>query len=162
MKNTTDVNAPGSELITLRLLSVQEVPRIADCLAKLGDHHNGINQLPDVSYPVYAVPDELRRFGAALAEDKCRILAVLKEEAIVGFCAITFDGQNGNIDYLYLDGNCRGYGLGKRMIQWAIDEFRGRNLRYAQLKAVIGNDDAIKFYEHCGFKPRAYCMVKPL
>ena len=162
MKNIADANITGSELIALRLLSAAEVPQIADCLRKLGEYHNGINPLPEVVYPVYAVPDELRRFGSALSNGSGRILAVFREDSMVGFCAITFDGQNGNIDYLYLDDNCRGYGLGRRLMQWALDEFRTRKLRYAQLKAVIGNQDAIEFYEHCGFKPRACCMVKPL
>lgn len=56
----------------------------------------------------------------------------------------------------------RGRGLGKQLIQWALDEFAKRNLRHAQLKVVIGNDDSIAFYQHCGFKPRAFCMVKKL
>lgn len=128
----------------------------------LAEHHNALNPLPGVVYPVFSIPDAVERYVVGASSGDGLVCAAFLEEKMIGFAAIAFSGWNGDIDYLYLSPECRGYGVGKRLIQWALEEFKTRNLRYAHLKVVLGNDDSIAFYEHCGFEPRALAMVRTL
>jgi len=152
----------AADRVTLRPLTASEIPLIADGMARLADHHNRINPLPEITYPVYSISEAVEAYAAEAARGGTPVCAAWIGETPAGFCAISRDEWNGSIDYLYLAPESRGLGLGKRLIQWALDEFARRNLRHAQLKVVIGNDDSIAFYKHCGFKPRAFCMVKKL
>ena len=161
MQKNPDTNRPVPKL-TLRPLTASEIPLIAECLQKLADHHNRINPLPEIEYPVYSIPVAVEKYTSEAAAGKTPVCSAWIGETLAGFCAISVEDWNGNIDYLYLAPESRGYGAGKRLIQWALDEFKKQNLRFAHLKVVIGNDDSIAVYEHCGFKPRALCMVKTL
>ena len=152
----------AAKQVTLRPLTTSEIPLIAGCLQKLADHHNRINPLPEIEYPVYSIPAAVAKYTSEATAGATPVCSAWIGDTLAGFCAISMEDRNGNIDYLYLEPESRGYGVGKRLMQWALDEFKKRNLRYALLKVVIGNDDSIAFYEHCGFKPRAHCMIKPL
>lgn len=46
----------------------------------------------------------------------------------------------------------RGDGLGRRLIQWAIDEARRRDCVLIQLTSDASRVDAHRFYERLGFK----------
>ncbi len=152
----------AADQVTLRRLTMPEIPLIAGCLQKLADHHNRINPLTEITYPVYSIAEAVEKYTEETARGEAPVCSAWVGGTLAGFCAISRDEWNGSIDYLYLAPESRGRGLGKQLIQWAFDEFRKRNLRCAQLKVVIGNDDSIAFYKHCGFKPRALCMVKIL
>ncbi|MES1974035.1 MAG: GNAT family N-acetyltransferase [Pseudomonadota bacterium] len=68
-------------------------------------------------------------------------------------------GWRGQIEAVRIASDLRGRGLGKQMIEWAVDLFRERGCHMAQLTSMSTRVDAHRFYEqmgwnksHAGFK----------
>lgn len=54
----------------------------------------------------------------------------------------------------------RGKGCGKLLMDWAMRLFEEYDIHRIEVKAVDGNDDAIRLYEKYGFKINAHILVK--
>jgi ribosomal protein S18 acetylase RimI-like enzyme len=52
---------------------------------------------------------------------------------------------------MYVPGECRGAGVGRRLVEAALDFARARGTRVVQLTVTDGNDAARGLYERCGF-----------
>ncbi|CAN5887900.1 GNAT family N-acetyltransferase [soil metagenome] len=73
---------------------------------------------------------------------------------------IAFRGSwRGQIEAVRISSTLRGQGLGKQMIEWAVERFRERGCTMAQLTSMSTRTDAQRFYErmgwiksHAGFK----------
>ncbi|MDF3607215.1 GNAT family N-acetyltransferase [Paracoccus sp. DMF-8] len=94
--------------------------------------------------------------------DPNQILAVVAGErgALLGTLQITFlhhlsrrGSSRAQIEGVRISSAARGRGLGSMMIQYAIDEARGRGCRIVQLMSDVRRPDAHHFYEKLGFKP---------
>ncbi len=56
------------------------------------------------------------------------------------------------IEAVRVRGDLRGTGLGRQLIQWAIDEARGQRCAMIQLTSDRSRTDAHRFYESLGFE----------
>jgi ribosomal protein S18 acetylase RimI-like enzyme len=96
---------------------------------------------------------------AAIAADANQLLAVAELDGIlVGCLQLTFipglshrGAWRGQIESVRIDAGQRGSGLGRRMLEWAIDQCRARGCRLVQLTTDKARGDAMRFYESLGF-----------
>ena len=58
----------------------------------------------------------------------------------------------GQIESVRVRGDRRGQGLGRRMMDWAVETCRARGCGLVQLSSHLSRTDAIRFYESLGFK----------
>lgn len=58
------------------------------------------------------------------------------------------------VDYVCVDSNYRGYGIGKKLISYAEDIAKKDNAMYLQLTCSYSREAAHKLYESCGFIKR--------
>ena len=58
------------------------------------------------------------------------------------------------VDYVCVDSNYRGYGIGKKLISYAEDIAKKDNAMYLQLTCSYFREAAHKLYESCGFIKR--------
>jgi GNAT superfamily N-acetyltransferase len=97
---------------------------------------------------------------AAIDGDPNQFLAVMTEgDEVVGTLQITFlsglslrGAWRGQIEAVRVAANRRGEGLGRRLLDWAIDKCRERGCRVIQLTTNKSRLDAHRFYERLGFK----------
>ena len=58
-----------------------------------------------------------------------------------------------------VDAACARRGVGRSLVEAAMEEFRARGVREAKVVAGAGNGPALRLYEHCGFVPRRRIAV---
>jgi diamine N-acetyltransferase len=81
---------------------------------------------------------------------------VYGEDAIVGYCISTVDGVNsqiGEIDSIYIDEAYREYGLGKLLVNNAIDWLIEKGTTEQKLLVGVGNERVLDFYKQFDFLP---------
>ena len=61
--------------------------------------------------------------------------------------------SRGLIEDVRVAARCRGQGIGEQMVQWAIDQARGRGCRLVELLTHQIRVDAQRFYVRLGFQP---------
>ena len=96
---------------------------------------------------------------AAIAADANQLLAVADLGGrIVGCLQVTFipgishrGAWRGQIESVRIGADQRGSGLGRRMMDWAIEQCRARGCRMVQLTTDKSRTDARRFYESLGF-----------
>jgi ribosomal protein S18 acetylase RimI-like enzyme len=96
----------------------------------------------------------------AMERDPNQLFAVMVDRgAVVGCLQISFipglsrmGVWRGQIEGVRVASHCRGEGLGRRFIEWAIGECRARGCRLVQLTTDKSRFDARRFYESLGFR----------
>lgn len=91
-------------------------------------------------------------------------LAVMESGQLAGFCKLALacgwpEHARGNktveLKQLYTDPAMTGLGLGKTLMDWALDTARANGADEMQLSVWSGNDGAQRFYARYGFEKRA-------
>jgi ribosomal protein S18 acetylase RimI-like enzyme len=139
--------------VVFRSATVDDLPAIVallmdDPLGKLRE---------DLSTPLN--PAYLAAFEA-IERDPNQLLAVADEAGeVVGCLQLSFlpglshlGMWRGQIEAVRVASSRRGSGIGKAMIQWAIEQCRGRGCGLVQLTTDKRRVDARRFYEALGFK----------
>ena len=102
----------------------------------------------------------IHAFAAIAADPNQRLLVAEQDGAIVGTFQLSFlpglsfrGAWRGQIEAVRIAAHLRGQGLGREMIQWAIDRCRERGCRMVQLTTHKSRERAHAFYERLGFEP---------
>ena len=96
---------------------------------------------------------------AEINADKNNFLAVIENDnMIIGTLQLTFilylsyqGGRRALIEGVRVDEAYRGKGIGKRLIEWAIEESRKQGCRMIQLTTDKNRPEALEFYKKRGF-----------
>ena len=102
--------------------------------------------------------------------DPRQLLAVaVLDERVVGTLQLTFlaylthqGGERALIEAVRIARDARGEGLGRTMLEWAIEQARQRGCRIVQLTTDKQRVDARRFYESLGFRATHEGMKLPL
>ena len=70
------------------------------------------------------------------------LLGFEQEGVLVGFMGIA----NGNLEMLFVDNDCRGAGIGKQLVAYAV-----ANLQVTKVDVNEQNTQAVGFYKYMGF-----------
>lgn len=102
----------------------------------------------------------LKAFAAIDSDPNQLLLVAVDEDEIVGTLQLSFipglsrrGAWRGLIEAVRIASTRRGYGIGKKMIEWAISECGRRGCRHVQLTSDKSRADAHRFYEGLGFTP---------
>lgn len=92
------------------------------------------------------------------------IYVILADNAVKGVCsAVKYEKQGfantAEIEQLYLEPSAVGTGMGGRLLDHVLDELKRAGFRRAVLFVMEGNEKAIGFYRHKGFKHDGYFAV---
>ena len=139
-------------MITFRKAQASDLPAI---VAMLADDPLGVAR-EDASLPL--AQGYLDAF-AAISADPNQLLAVALDGAeVIGTLQITFlaglsrkGSWRGQIEAVRVASHRRSGGIGRQMIEWAVDECRARGCGVVQLTTDKGRADAHRFYESLGF-----------
>ena len=153
----------------IRLAATTEIPGMIDLLQQVGEVHHQIR------------PD-LFRSGAqkysegdleALLKDPSRpIFGAIEDSKLLGYCfciieevqddPVLCDAKTLYIDDLCVDEACRGQGIASKLYAHVCDYARAIGCQSVTLNVWCGNDNAMKFYESRGMKPRKIYMEATL
>ena len=100
----------------------------------------------------------VQAFKAIDADPNQNLIVATENGAIVGTMQLTFlpgisrKGQwRGQIEAVRIASSHRGEGLGRRMMEWAIEQCRARGCGLVQLTSDKSRRDAHRFYDNLGF-----------
>ena len=154
-------SAVNRESILLREARREDVPEIAALLADdvLGAGREG----PGDDDAYFAAFDQIE------ADPRSHLLVAEAEGRVVGTLQLTFlpglsrHGMlRGQIEAVRVAAGQRGRRLGRRMIEWAIEEARTQGCGLVQLTSDRRRPDAIRFYESLGFTASHEGLKLPL
>lgn len=94
-----------------------------------------------------------------LTDAKNEFFFAILDEKYVGFLKIRPEnqlaGQDGDgfeVERIYLTSEATGRGVGRKLIEFAIEMAQQQNKNYVWLKAMDSSQNAIRFYESLGFE----------
>jgi len=76
---------------------------------------------------------------------------------IIAYCISTIDKANektGEVDSLFVEKNYRHTGIGKQLVQNALNWLMIQNTEIQKLSVAAGNETVMEFYKQLGFYPR--------
>lgn len=128
---------------------------VAAIVAMLADDALGARR-EDASLPLR---DEYRSAFAAINADPNQLLAVVEQDdGIIGCMQISFipglsrmGMWRGQIESVRIASHVRGDGIGRQMIEWAIEKCRDRGCGLVQLTTDKSRTDALRFYRSLSF-----------
>ena len=153
----------------IRLATKNEIPGMINLLQQVGEVHHQIR--PDLfrgGAQKYSEADLEQ-----LLEDPSRpIFGALEEGNLLGYCFCIIEEVKDNpvlrdtktcyIDDLCVDENCRGQGIATKLYDHVCGYARSIGCGSVTLNVWCGNDNAMKFYESRGMKPRKIYMEASL
>lgn len=97
-------------------------------------------------------------FSAMTLDDNQLLVVAAYVDSVVGCLQLSFvpglsrlGMWRGQIESVRVSAACRGQGVGRLVLQWAIDECRKRECGLVQLTTDKSRVDASRFYESLGF-----------
>lgn len=140
--------------ISFRTARAADLPRLIALLADdvLGPAREDLADPPAACY--------VAAFAAIARDPNQQLVVAERAGAVVGCLQLSFlaglshrGAWRGQIEGVRIAASERGAGLGRRMIEWAIEACRARGCRLVQLTSDKTRADAIRFYQSLGFKP---------
>ncbi len=144
----------GNTDIRIKKLMPEEIPQLRPLREELAHYHNRVSSHFEGIYPLNSLDDEFAHAVEMVKKGDSLVEAAIKADIIVGFCKSTVEHGFGYINWLYVREDCRGYGLGKTMVEHALAFFKAKSVSLVDLHVVHGNPNK-SFYEHLGFAVRS-------
>jgi len=140
--------------LAIRDATLQDIPAVVALLAD--DDKGRVREA--VGGPLH--PGYIEAFAAIAADPNQHLLVAEQEGMIVGTFMLSFlpglsfrGAWRGQIEAVRVASHLRGQGLGRAMIEWAVERCRERGCRMVQLMSHRDRDRAHSFYEGLGFEP---------
>lgn len=153
----------------IRLATTNEIPGMINLLQQVGEVHHQIR--PDLfrsGAQKYSEAD----LEEVLKDESRPIFAAIEDNKMLGYCfcmveeikdnAVLCDVKSLYIDDLCVDETCRGQGVASKLYAYVCDYARSIGCRSVTLNVWCGNDNAMRFYESRGMKPRKIYMEAAL
>ena len=153
----------------IRLATVNEIPGMIDLLQQVGEVHHQIR--PDLfrgGAQKYSEAD----LEQLLEDPSCPIFGAVEEGKLLGYCFCIIEEVKENpvlrdtktcyIDDLCVDENRRGQGIATKLYDHVCGYAGSIGCASVTLNVWCGNDNAMKFYESRGMKPRKIYMEASL
>ena len=153
----------------IRLATKNEIPGMIELLQQVGEVHHQIR--PDL-FRAGAQKYSEADLEALLKDPSRPIFGAVEEGKLLGYCFCIIEEVKDNpvlcdtktcyIDDLCVDENCRGQGIATKLYDHVCSYARSIGCGSITLNVWCGNDNAMKFYESRGMKPRKIYMEASL
>ena len=153
----------------IRLANNADIPGLIELLKQVGEVHHKIR--PDLfrsGAQKYSESD----LAELLQDPERPIFVGLEDGQMLGYCfcileevkdnTILCDAKTLYIDDLCVDEGCRGQGIATKLYDAVLSYARSIDCSSITLNVWCGNDNAMKFYESRGMKPRKIYMEAAL
>lgn len=154
MIDATGPQILGDELpVGLRQATETDLPAIVSMLADdvLGQQREDPSEPLNQKYvDAFAAIDHDPHQILVVAESGGETVGCLQLTFIPGLSRLGM--WRGQLESVRVAGRARGKAIGRRLLEWAIDECRSRGCGLVQLTTDKSRDDARRFYESLGFE----------
>lgn len=129
-------------MVNIRIMSISDYDDILELW-----NEEGKVPINDVDESYEGIEKYLKRNPSTsfIAEENGRI---------VGTIMAGHDGRRGFFHHVYISGRLRGQGIGKMLVESAMNALKKEGIRKAALVAFFDNEQGNEFWEHIGFTER--------
>lgn len=78
-------------------------------------------------------------------------IVAIENSEIIGSVLAGYDGRRGHIYHTIVRSDYRSKGIGNKLIDKVLDEFKSKEVKEIDLLSVINNHEGNNFWEHKGF-----------
>ncbi len=89
-------------------------------------------------------------------------LGVFEGTCLVGCCLASEDGRRGYIYHFCIDKKHRRHGYGTALLKEIVSRISKKGIKKIHVNYFKNNDDAISFWNHCGFVERKELIMSTL
>jgi diamine N-acetyltransferase len=145
--------------IEYRDLPPEEIDMIKPLWEKLNAHHHEKatvfkNDFENITF-------EKRKIQWTKKQLKIIVAQEFRTSKMIGYCVSSISEENGGeIDSIYIIEDFRKNGVGKEFIKRSLIWFEQKGITEIIISVVVGNEEALPFYEKFGFIPRSYILKK--
>lgn len=134
--------------LQIRAYKSSDVDSCRQLWVEMTEHHRVIYDDPTIGGddPGVAFDDHLSRVGP----DRLWVAAFGTD--IVGFVSLIVVGEQAEVEPIVVSANQRGHGVGRRLLERAIDEARKLGISCLSVKPVARNEEAVAFFCEAGFR----------
>ena len=153
----------------IRLATKNEISGMIDLLKQVGDVHHQIR--PDL-FRAGAQKYNEADLEQLLKDESRPIFGAIEDGKLLGYCfciieevkdnSVLCDTKTLYIDDLCVDEGCRGQGIATKLYDHVCNYAKSIGCRSGTLNVWCGNDNAMRFYESRGMKPRKIYMEASL
>ena len=153
----------------IRLTTKKEIPGMIELLQQVGEVHHQIR--PDL-FRAGAQKYSEADLEQLLKDPSRPVFGAVDDGKLLGYCFCIIEEVRNNpvlcdtktcyIDDLCVDENCRGQGIATKLYDHVCSYARSIGCGSITLNVWCGNDNAMKFYERRGMKPRKIYMEASL
>jgi len=130
---------------------------LPDIIRLLADDELGVNR---EEYTEPLLPSYVEAFHRIDNDPREELVVAMDEDKVIGCLQLsiipylTYKGSSrAQIEGVRIDSKYRGQGIGKQLIEYAIERSRRPGVIMVQLTSTATRENAIRFYENLGFKP---------
>lgn len=159
----------GGYRMVIRLANTGDVPGLISLLLQVGQVHHVLR--PDIFPPATLKYDETA-LAQLLGDESRPVFVAVEEDFVAGYCfcvhrdhkgsSVSTDRRELHIDDLCVDENHRGQGVATKLYRHVTDYAKRCGCSFITLNVWCGNDNAMRFYEKMGMRPRHIMMETPL
>lgn len=151
----------------IRLYDPADLPRLRELTVEAFENVS-IDRNIETHFGLIAGHDwrwrKARHVDQDVERDPGGTFVAVQDDEVVGYISTWIDREAGlgNIPNLAVRADLRGQGLGRLLIQRALDHFRTQGIRYARIETLAQNAIGQHLYPSCGFREVArqihYCL----
>ncbi len=142
-------------MASIQKIETLHIDLIEDLWCQLKQHH----QDRTVDFTDYYLQSSFeKRKSELLAKDELAIFVAQEGELAIGFCVVSINAKQGEVDSLFVTQSHRGLNLGAQLLQAGIAWLNQQDVSSVRLLVGQGNEYALAFYQKFGFKVRATMM----
>jgi GNAT superfamily N-acetyltransferase len=140
---------------TYQEAGVEKLESIRHLWEKLNRHHVALSPHFSARRRSRTFEARKREFDSKAANGKLRIELAFPtgSETAVAYCLTSLSAGMGEIDSLFVEEAFRGHGVGTDLMRHALDWLENHGATSKVVVVAHGNDPAIDFYSHFGFRP---------
>lgn len=128
---------------------------------KLNHHHHQQKSDFQEHYENFTFPERAETLLKKSLRGDMHIGLVKDKESgvMVAYCITTISqDKEGEIDSIYVEREYRGQGIGAELIKRSLKWMDEKGVNKKTVRVSIGNQEAVAFYEHYGFRPRSLTL----
>lgn len=139
----------------IRQIELSEISLIESLWNELKQHH----QERTIDYTQYYLDTDFsKRKTEILSRDSAAIFIAEARGSRAGFCVVSINARQGEVDSLFVQPSQRRCSVGKSLMTAGMAWLNTHAIDGIKLSVGQGNEQALSFYEELGFKVRATIM----
>lgn len=154
---TVNDTLPAAQNTVFTEIDIGQAHRIKHLWQRLNELHQDNSMYHKNHFASFTFED---RMSDLAGRDKLKIFCAFREENLFAYCLASIDGDEGEIDSLFVEKNSRISGVGSKLMEMAEVWFEAENITKITVSVAHGNEKALPFYNKHGFYERMILLTR--